>query len=298
MIDVSFIILTYNEEIHLKRCLSSIRGLSDQVFLVDSHSTDETCEIGRSMGAQVYQRPWPGKHSEQLNWGLENLPIQTKWVFKLDADEYLTEELCEELRVRVSSLPEDSTGIVFPLRRVFMGRHIQRGTGTVRLLRMFRYGKARCEARWMDEHIQPESGCLVDFEHEFADDNLQDIGWWTRKHDGYALREAIDLLDIELGLLAAQENTVALSEEAQTKRKMKERYVRQPLFFRACLYFIYRYFFKRGFLDGVEGFLWNFLQGWWYRTLVDAKIYEIKKACGNDVAKIKTHLKRHYSLEV
>jgi len=298
MIDVSFIILTYNEEIHLERCLSSIRGLSDQVFLVDSHSTDKTCEIAGSMGAQAYQNPWPGKHSEQFNWALDHLPIRTKWVFKLDADEYLTEELCAELRARVSGLPEDCTGIVFPLRRVFMGRHIQRGTGTVRLLRMFRYGKARSEARWMDEHLQIASGKLVDFEHEFADDNLQDIGWWTRKHDGYALREAIDLLDIELGLLAAQENTVALSEEAQTKRKMKERYVRQPLFFRACLYFIYRYFFKRGFLDGVEGFLWNFLQGWWYRTLVDAKIYEIKKACGNDVAKIKTHLKRHYSLEV
>ena len=298
MIDVSFFILTYNEEIHLERCLKSIRGLTDQVFLVDSHSTDQTCEIARSMGAQVTQRPWPGKHSEQFNWGLDNLPIQTKWVFKLDADEYLTEELCEELRARVSSLPEDCTGIVFPLRRVFMGRHIQHGTGTVRLLRMFQFGKARCEARWMDEHILPESGHLVDFEHEFADDNLQDIGWWTRKHEGYALKEAIDLLDIELGLLAKTNASADLSEEAQAKRKLKQRYAKQPLFFRAFVYFIYRYFFKLGFTEGVQGFLWNFLQGWWYRTLVDAKIYEIKKACGNDVAKIKAHLKNHFSVEI
>jgi len=298
MIDVSFIVLTYNEEIHLERCLRSIRGVSDQVFLVDSHSTDQTCEIARSMEAQVFKNPWPGKHSEQFNWALDKLPIQTKWVFKLDADEYLTDELRQELTARVSGLPEDCTGIVFPLRRVFMGRHIQRGTGTVRLLRMFRFGKARCEARWMDEHIQPESGHLVDFEHEFADDNLQDIGWWTRKHDGYALREAIDLLDIELGLFSKAGQPAELSPEAQAKRKLKERYSRQPLFFRAFLYFIYRYFFKLGFTEGVEGFLWNFLQGWWYRTLVDAKIYEIKKACGKDVDKIRAHLEDHYSINI
>ena len=298
MIDVSFIILTYNEEIHLERCLKSIRGLSDQVFLVDSHSTDKTSEIARSMGAQVYPNPWPGKYAEQFNWGLDNLPIKTKWVFRLDADEYLTEELCAELRARVSGLPEDCTGIVFPLRRVFMGYHIRHGTGTVRLLRMFQYGKARCEARWMDEHIQIAPGKLVDFEHEFADDNLQDIGWWTKKHEGYSIREAIDLLDIELGLFSDAEEPVDLSQEAQSKRKLKERYVRQPLFFRAFLYFIYRYFFKLGFTEGVEGFLWNFLQGWWYRTLVDAKIYEIKKVCGNDVEKIRAHLKTNYGVSV
>jgi len=89
-----------------------------------------------------------------------------------------------------------------------------------------------------------------------------------------------------------------LSQEAQSKRKLKERYVRQPLFFRAFLYFIYRYFFKLGFTEGVEGFLWNFLQGWWYRTLVDAKIYEIKKVCGNDVEKIRAHLKTNYGVSV
>ena len=297
MIDVSFIILTYNEERHIERCLKSIRGLTDQVFVVDSCSTDQTQKVATSMGAQVFEHRWPGRHSDQFNWGLDNLPIRTKWVFRLDADEYLTEELCAELEARVPRLNERYTGIVFPLRRIFMGYHIRHGTGTVRLLRMFQYGRARSEARWMDEHIQVESGELIEFEHEFADDNLQDIGWWTRKHDGYAIREAVDLLDIELGLFE-KDGTVSLSDEAQAKRRLKERYVKKPLFLRAFVYFFYRYFFRLGFIEGVEGFLWNFLQGWWYRTLVDAKIYEIKKACGNDVEKIREHLRVKYCLNV
>lgn len=298
MIDVSFIILTFNEEIHIERCLKSICGLTNQIFVIDSNSTDRTREIAQSMEAEVFINPWPGKYADQFNWGLDNLPIKTKWVFRLDADEYLTEELCSELKERVPQLDGRYTGIVFPLRRVFMGYHIRRGTGTVRLLRMFQYGKARSETRWMDEHIQIEAGALIDFEHEFADDNLQSIGWWTRKHEGYAIREAIDLLDIELNLFEKTEVTTALSEEAQAKRRLKESYVRKPLFLRAFLYFVYRYIFKLGFTEGVEGFLWNFLQGWWYRTLVDAKIYEIKKACGNDVARIKTHLKERYLMQI
>jgi glycosyltransferase involved in cell wall biosynthesis len=297
MIDVSFIILTKDEEIHIERSIRSVEGIASDIFVVDSGSTDATCEIAESMGAKVFSNPWPGNHSAQFNWALDHLSLSTKWVFKLDADEYLTEELCQELEARLPDLPEDCTGIVFPLRRVFMGRHIRHSTGTVRLLRMFRFGKGRCEARRMDEHIQLSEGRSVDFDGEFADDNLRDIGWWTRKHDGYAIREAIDLLDIEFGIFEGKvEGTI--SAEAAAKRRLKERYARQPLFLRAFLYFIYRYLFKLGFLDGVEGFLWNFLQGWWYRTLVDAKIYEIKKACGNDRGKIKDYLSAMHSISI
>lgn len=298
MIDVSFIILTKDEEIHIERCIRSLEGMASEIFVVDSGSTDRTCALAESLGAKVYSHDWPGAHSLQFNWALDNLPIKTKWVFKLDADEYLTEALCSELNSKVSDLAEGCDGIVFPLRRVFMGRHIRHSTGTVRLLRMFRFGKGRCEARRMDEHIQLSEGHSVDFEAEFADDNLRDIGWWTRKHEGYAMREAVDLLDIEFSL--SERNTAAgmMSEEAAAKRMLKERYARQPLFLRAFLYFIYRYCFKLGFLDGVEGFLWNFLQGWWYRTLVDAKIYEIKKVCGNDRGKIKDYLSARHSISI
>ena len=149
----------------------------------------------------------------------------------------------------------------------------------------------------MDEHIKVLEGRTITFDSEFADHNLNNIGWWTQKHNGYSIREAIQLLDIEFGILENKDEG-KLNDQANSKRKFKERYVKFPLFFRSFIYFVYRYFFKMGFLEGKEGFLWHFLQGWWYRTLVDAKIYEIKKHCGNDVKRIKKYLKEVYKIEL
>jgi hypothetical protein len=179
-----------------------------------------------------------------------------------------------------------------------MNRTIKRGTGKVKLLRLFQFQKAHCEQRLMDEHIQLNEGRSVEFNHEFADHNLNNISWWSQKHIGYAIREAIDLLDIELDLIGNHLGQTQLSEQAAAKRRKKLTYAKQPLFWRSFAYFIYRYFFKLGFLEGKEGFLWHFMQGWWYRTLVDAKVYEIKKACGTDTTMIKTYLKKEYGMEL
>lgn len=114
------------------------------------------------------------------------------------------------------------------------------------------------------------------------------------------MREAVDLLDIELELTGSAENddNRQLNEQALAKRMRKHKYARQPLFWRSFAYFCYRYFFKLGFMEGKEGFLWHFLQGWWYRTLVDAKVLEIKRACGDDKEKIRAHLKEHYNISI
>jgi len=298
MQDLSIIILTYNEEIHIQRCIESVQSVAKEVFLVDSFSGDKTIEIANSLGAKVYQNKWENNYAKQFNWGLQNLPITTKWVLRLDADEYLTPELILELNSKLPLLPIDVTGVVFPLRRVFMNRTIKRGTGTVKLLRLFQFQKAHCEQRLMDEHIQLNEGRSVEFNHEFADHNLNNISWWSAKHIGYAIREAIDLLDIELDLIGNHLEQTQLSEQAAAKRRKKLTYAKQPLFWRSFAYFLYRYFFKLGFLEGKEGFLWHFMQGWWYRTLVDAKVYEIKKACGTDTTMIKTYLKKEYGMEL
>lgn len=298
MLDISVIILTYNEEIHIQRCLESVSAIAKEIFLVDCFSTDATNKIAQKFGAQVFKNKWENNYAKQFNWALENLPIKTKWVLRLDADEYLTPELVTELKQKLPGLSNEITGIVLPLRRVFLGRTITRGTGGIKMLRLFQYQKAVCEQRWMDEHIQLSEGETVDFNNEFADHNLNNLAWWTTKHNGYSIREAIDLLDIELGILNKSNSDIQLSKQAEVKRRKKYQYAKQPLFWRSFAYFIYRYFFKLGFLEGKEGFLWHFLQGWWYRTLVDAKIYEIKKACGNDKEKIKQYIKQHYSIEI
>jgi len=298
MSDISVIILTYNEEIHIKRCIESVHSFAQNIFIVDCFSTDNTVEIATELGAKVFQNKWKHSYAKQFNWALENLPIKTSWVLRLDADEYITPELAIEINQKLSTLTNQVTGIVLPFRRVFLDKVIKRGTGGIKMLRIFRYQKATCEQRWMDEHIQLMEGQTVEFKHDFADHNLNNLSWWTQKHNGYAIREAIDLLDIELGLLGNKNETVQLSEQAKAKRNKKYKYAKQPLFWRSFVYFMYRYFFKLGFLEGKEGFLWHFLQGWWYRTLVDAKIWEIKKACGNDKEKIKQYIKQHYSIEI
>ena len=298
MLDISVIILTFNEEIHIKRCLDKISSDVKEVFIIDSYSTDKTLEIAKEYSnVTILQNKWVN-YATQFNWALENAPIHSKWVLRLDADEYLTEELKDELESRLPSLEDNITGIIFNLRRVWMGQALRYGMTRLKLLRLFRYGKAKSEVRLMDEHIQLLEGESVEFKHEFADDNLNNLSWWTNKHVGYAIREAVDLLDMEFNLTgsANADSQININRQAKSKRMLKHKYAKQPLFWRSFAYFCYRYFFKFGFLDGKKGFLWHFLQGWWYRTLVDAKVFEIKKACGNNPEQIKQHLKDVYHI--
>lgn len=300
-LDLSVIILTYNEEIHIQRCLDNICPIARDVFIIDSFSSDHTLDIARTYdNVHILQNRWENNYAKQFNWGLEHAEIHTTWVLRLDADEYLTDELKAEIINRLPTLPQQYAGIIFPLRRVFLGRVIRKGMNKVKLLRMFRYGKAASEVRLMDEHIQLTEGETIEFEHDFADHNLNNLSWWSQKHIGYAIREAVDLLDIEYNLtgVASSDSDKQISEQALKKRLKKHKYARQPLFWRSFAYFCYRYFLKGGFREGKEGFLWHFLQGWWYRTLVDAKIFEIKQACGNDREKIRQHLKDVYNISL
>ena len=300
MLDLSVIILTYNEELHIRRCLENVLPFAKKVFVVDCFSTDKTKEIALRLGAEVVEHAWPGNQAEQFNRALDNLPISTQWVLRLDADEYLLPELVTELQEKLPTLPEDVTGIIFNRRHIFMGKWMKRGIYPVKLLRVFRYGKGMCELRLMDEHIQLKEGRAVEFEHDFCDHNLNNLSWFCHKHVNYAIREAVDLLDIEQDLTGAAEsdNGKEISPQALAKRMKKHKYARQPLFWRSFAYFCYRYFLKGACLDGKVGFIWTFLQGWWYRTLVDAKVYEIKRQCGNDKEKIKALLRKEYGIRL
>lgn len=275
MLDISVIILTYNEKIHIERCINNAKKFAKDIYLVDCFSNDGTVEIATSMGAKVFQHPWEN-YSKQFNWALQNLPIKTEWVWRMDADEYLSDELIDELHKKLPSLPNGINGFTAPCLRIFMGRYIKHGIIPLILLRLFKIKYAVCENRYMDEHIQLSEGKIETLGNPFYDDNLNGLTWWTNKHNGYATREAIDLLLTEYNLLP-QESVVNSGAHSESIRKKKLKYIKLPLFWRAFAFFILRYFFRLGFLDGKEGFLWHFLQGFWYRTLADAKVYEIKK---------------------
>ena len=287
MLDLSVIILTYNEEIHIRRCLENVKQFASKVYVVDCFSIDRTAQIAKELGAEVIEHEWPGNQAEQFNWALDNLPITTEWILRLDADEYLLPGLIEELLEKLPVIPESVSALSLSLARAFCGKILHHGiVNNIRIIRIFRKGKARYEKRLMDEHLSVLSGETIDMKNQFVDDNRMPIGLFIDKHNGYATREAALLLDAEYHLTNMDSLPQDYGREVEKKRTQKARYARMPLFWRAFGYFVYRYIIKLGFLDGKEGFLWDFLQGWWYRTLVDAKVYEIKKACGDDKEKM------------
>ncbi len=297
---ISVIILTYNEEKNIQYCLNSIYGWVEEIFIVDSYSTDNTLGIAKKYTDKTYQHPFENQ-SKQFNWALENLPIKTEWVMRLDADEYVMPQLKEELLVKLPYLPQEITGLYVKRRVNFLGKWIRHGGYyPIWLLRIWRYGKGYCEERWMDEHIKVNEGKKIFLDNDIVDDNKKNLNWWIDKHNSYATREAIDILNLKYNFLK-YDNIESKLAETQEKRKrwIKEKvYVKMPLFFRPFLYFIYRYFFKLGFLDGMKGLIFHFLQGFWYRFLVDAKIYEIKKIAKEDAKTVKDVIGELYNIHL
>lgn len=303
---ISLIILTYNEEVNIEHTLESVKGWVGEIIIVDSFSTDRTLEICRKYTEKIYQHPFENQ-AKQFNWALDHVPITYDWVMRLDADEMVTpelaEEICDLLGIRDKGIwgkevgvrgegvrDRDSRGKVHPVdgvtgmymkRRVyFMGRWMKHGDYyPMWFLRIFRKGKGRYE-EITEEHIVLSEGRTIRLKHDFIDYNRKGLSFWVDKHNNWAIGEMLDTMAAR-GLARMPERTVEQSlfgTQEQRKRWLKNRiYARTPLFLRAFLYYIYRYFFRLGFLDGKEGLIFHFMQGFWYRFLVDAKIYEAMK---------------------
>ncbi|WP_422126842.1 glycosyltransferase family 2 protein [Thioalkalivibrio sulfidiphilus] len=276
---LTVIILTYNEALHIERCIRSALRVGSEVLVVDSFSTDDTASKARALGARVLQNVWIN-HATQMNWALEKADIRTDWVMRLDADEFLDEILIASLATAMSDMPADVGGLEINRRIRFMGREIRHGgMAPLWVTRLWRKGWARCEARWMDEHMVLGRGNLARLPGAIIDENLNSLTWWTQKHNAYASREAVDLLDRKYSLGLAEEVADGLNRQACVKRWIKNRlYSRLPLGIRPWLYFFYRVFVRFGFLDGSRGMLFHMLQGLWYRQLVDAKVAEVEDA--------------------
>lgn len=277
MSSLAVIVLTLNEEKHIARCLRNVRQIAREVFVVDSFSSDGTLAMAKALGAQVYQHEFKN-HSEQLAWALENLPINAEWVMRIDADEVVSSALAEKISEVVSSTGTGVNGFLFYRQVCFEGELIRYGGVSHWVFRLWRKGTAEVEHRWMDEHIVLKSGNAKCLPGEFLDHNLNNIAWWTDKHNAYSTREAIDLLNYKHGFLPASPGNGTLTPQAGQMRWLKEHlYVRLPLGVRAFLYFGYRMIIRRGILDGRGGFAFHFLQGCWYRFLVDVKVRAVER---------------------
>lgn len=270
--DITFIILTKNEEKNIVDCLESIRNFAQRIIVVDSGSDDDTVKIAREMGAEVHYHEFEN-YARQFNWAIDNLGITTKWTFRLDADERLTPELCEELEQLAVVHDEDSVnGILMESWLYFMGKKIKHGCHNKRKIMMFKTGIGRIEDRKMDEHTILSYGTCVSTKNRFIHYDFKDMTHWINKMNWYATREMQDYFDFINGASCDIEGNDSVT--AGIRKKKFGIYYKFPLFIRSWLLFVYNYIFKLGFLDGKEGFIYNYMYHRWYRALVDAKIYE------------------------
>ncbi|UUO13734.1 glycosyltransferase family 2 protein [Dolichospermum heterosporum] len=228
---LSVIILTYNEAANLPTCLASLQSLNAEILIIDSGSSDNTIEIAKQAGCQVFSHPFEN-YAKQLNWGLENLPISTPWIMRLDADERLTPELVKELKKILPQTPEQITGYQVKRRVFFMGRWIRHGGYyPTWLLRVWRTGLGTCEQRWMDEHIILSQGETADLKYDIIDENQKGLTFWTDKHNRYADREVKDLLGMMVDEQDNVLNTNQLSQASQRRWVKKNFYGRFASFF-------------------------------------------------------------------
>jgi glycosyltransferase involved in cell wall biosynthesis len=278
--DLTVVILAFNEAVHIQRALSSIANIARYVFVIDSYSTDRTVELAVAEGAIVLQNKFIN-YAKQFQWALANAPIRTEWVMRLDADEVVEEDLGAEILTKLPTLSNEFVGINLKRKHIFLNRWIRHGGRyPLLLLRIWRRGKGRIEDRWMDEHMIVWGGRTITFNGGFADHNLNDLTFFTDKHNKYATREAIDVLNQRYQLFSRDEPISATntSLQASLKRWIKEKiYNKIPFHLSALFYFLFRYVIQLGFLDGREGLIYHFLQGFWYRFLVGAKMLELDR---------------------
>jgi glycosyltransferase involved in cell wall biosynthesis len=241
---------------------------------VDSGSTDGTTGIAKAAGARVVDHPFEN-YAAQRNWAQQHLALRAEWVLHLDADERLTTELVEEINNALSGSP-GVDGFLLRKRTFFMGRWIRHGGHYPSYhLRLFRRDRGICEERLYDQHFLV-AGRVATLKHDYIDVVASHLSTWTTRHARWAELEAQEILSArrEANLVRPK----LLGTAIERRRWLRERlFGRAPLFARAFSYWIYRYLFRLGFLDGIEGLIFHFLQGCWYRFLVDAYIYETRQ---------------------
>nr|WP_308626181.1 glycosyltransferase family 2 protein [uncultured Eisenbergiella sp.] len=271
MTDVTAIVLTKNEEENIVDCLKSIIPVVKRILVIDAFSTDKTTALAKKYGAEVYLHPFEN-YAKQYMYGMKIANVETIWTLRIDADERLTTESAKELEeICHNNLDTDVAGIVMRYKKNFLGKDLYHGgVYPWKKMNCYKTKLGTIEDRAMDEHIILSSGKTVEMKSDCMHYDFKSLEYFINKHNWYSSRETVDFFE-------NLENTkVDKGIAFKTWIKMNF-YYKLPLGTRAHLYYIYRYYIKLGFLDGKEGKIYAFLQAYWYRYLVDSKIYECKK---------------------
>jgi len=279
----SFIVLTYNEEIHLSRLLDSLTGLDAQVYILDSGSTDSTLSIANTYGATVLTHPFEN-HPRQWDFALKNFDIQTPWVICLDADHVVTPELKAQLLAFKDEDYAGVDGIYFSRKNYFKGRWIKHGGYyPFYMLKMFRFDKGYSDLNEaMDHRFIVPGKTVIWKDGHLLEENLKEnnIRFWIEKHNRYSdlvAHEEVERMQ-KIRLQTIQPKFRGSPDERTAW--LKQLWWQLPLYVRPMIYFIYRFIFRLGILDGRDGTIFHFLQGYWFRLVVDIKIDEINRQKG------------------
>lgn len=275
---LSVIILTYNSERTIRATLESALKISDDVHIVDSFSTDRTLEIVTKYQINLIQHEFEN-YGVQRNWAIANLPIKYDWELHLDADERLSDELVAEINSIKDNFPAKIDGYFIPRLMHFMRRPIRYGgMFPIWHMRLFKHGRGSCEERQYDQHFQV-TGPSGRLKGVMIDDIRMSLSDWTARHLRWADAEVKELWEGEgTGRIAGN----LWGTPVQKKRSLRALYNKAPLFLRALMLFFYRYFLRLGFLCGKEGLIFFVLQTFWFRFLIDAKLFELELERKND----------------
>ena len=266
----SVVILTYNSELSIAATLLSVKQLSDDIHIVDSFSKDRTVEIARSFGAHVTEHPFEN-YGAQRNWSIHSLSLKYAWQLHLDADERLSPELQNEIMALGENV--DASGFHLPRLMLFLGKPIRHGgLFPTWHMRLFRTTAGRCEARKYDQHFYVISGTTIRLTTGYVIDDIRmPLTEWTIRHNRWSDAEVEEQGE---GLTTSRIAGKLFGNPVQRMRFLRRLYDNAPLFVRPFGLFFYRYFVRLGFMDGTSGFIFYVLQTFWFRFLIDAKLYE------------------------
>jgi glycosyltransferase involved in cell wall biosynthesis len=280
---LTVIVLTFNEEKNIETCLGSLVNWASEIIVVDSGSTDNTVALAKKFTDKIYDHPFEN-YSAQRNWALKNIAISNEWIMNIDADHEVSQTLKDELVAHFEKgFSEDIKGFMASRKTMFLGRWVKRG-GHYPIYHgvIFKKGFGYCEDKLYDQHFVIEGPSIL-LKGDIIDTITDTLTNFTERHNKWSTLEAIDAIN----LTTQQEgkNTIKPDKNGnpmEQRRYMRLKYYNMPIFWRSISYFLYRYFFKLGFLDGKQGLIFHFLQGFWFRFLVDAKIFETKLREGKE----------------
>lgn len=283
----SFIILTFNEELHLGRLLQSVSELNAPIFILDSGSTDQTITIGKQYGASILYHQFEN-HPKQWDYALKNFQVKTPWVICLDADQTVTAELKNKLVKFQDEDYSDTNGIYFNRKNFFKGRWIKHGGYfPFYLLKMFRYDQGYSDTNENMDHRFIVPGKLEIWKDGIIlEENLKenDIRFWIDKHNRYSDLVAQEEVDRMMQMRTQTIKPGFWGSPDERTAWRKQLWWKMPRYVRPMIYFTQRIIFQLGILDGRTGIIFHFLQGFWFRLIVDIKIDEIIRQQKNEKA--------------